>query len=64
MPGVVILTALLEIERPVPKSPIWLMGEGLHEEGWQVAYTDAAPGKDARIEPVPPAEMSSGLVDW
>ena len=37
VPGVVMLTGLLEIESPVPYSPISLMGAGLHVPGWQMA---------------------------
>jgi hypothetical protein len=57
-------TGLLEMESPVPlPAPTSLIGDGLQVAGWQIAYTEAAPGNDAVIAPPAPAVMSKGFVD-
>src|ERR1039457_1326476 len=53
VPGVVIFTGSLAIANPVPKRPTWLIGDGLHVDGWQTAYTEAAPAN--AVETAPPA---------
>src|SRR5579859_2474388 len=63
VPGVVMVTGLLETASPVPYSPTWLMGAGLHDPGWQMAYTEEVPGKLAVTAPVLLTVMSSWFVD-
>src|ERR1700691_440696 len=63
VPGTVIVTRLDEIDRPVPFKPVTLIGDGLHVVGWQMAYTEATPGKLVVTLPEGVAVMSIGSVD-
>jgi hypothetical protein len=56
-------TGLDEMERPVEFKPSSLMGDGLHEKGWQIAYTEATPGWIADTLALLLTPMSMGLVD-
>jgi hypothetical protein len=64
VPGTVIFTGFDVIDKPVPLTPVTLIGAGLQVVGWQTAFTEATLGKLVVIPPVEPTEMSMGSVDW
>ena len=62
-PGVVTLTGFEATGLPLPKRPIWLLGEGLQFGGWQIAVMEAAPGNVGVTVPVEAAGIVVGVVE-